>query len=78
MAFETINVQNSKGFQAIRIPKRMRINDNKVYIKKFGNTLYLIPFNNPWQSMIDSLNEFTDDFMDDRDQQEIQTRENID
>ena len=78
MAFETINIQNSKGFQAIRIPKRMRIKDNKVYIKKIGNTLYLIPFNNPWQSMIDSLNEFTDDFMDDRDQQEIQTRENID
>jgi len=78
MAFEAINIQNIQGFQAIRIPKRLRINDNKVYIKKIGNTLYLIPFNNPWQSMIDSLDEFTEDFMNDRAQQKLQNRENID
>ncbi|MBW8049976.1 MAG: AbrB/MazE/SpoVT family DNA-binding domain-containing protein [Cytophagales bacterium] len=78
MAFETIDIQNNEGFQAIQIPKQLEIKDNKVYLKKIGNTLYIIPYNKPWQSMIDSLSLFTEDFMNDRDQPDEQNRENID
>ena len=78
MGFETIEIKNNRGIQAIRIPKRMKINDDKVYLKKVGNSLFIIPFHNPWQNMIDSLDSFTPDFMDSREQSQTQQRESLD
>ena len=68
MAFETIDIKHKKGFQAIRIPDKLKINDSKVYLKKIGNSLYIIPFHNPWENLIESLDTFTPDFMTDREQ----------
>ena len=78
MAFETIEIQNTSGIQSIRLPDNFKINDDKVYLKKVGNALYIIPFHNPWQNLIDSVNEFTQDFMTNRDQPAEQTRESFD
>ena len=77
-AFEAINIQDISGSQMIKIPDNFKINDDKVYLKKVGNTLYIIPFHNPWQSMFDSVNEFSEDFMDDRQQPKQQSRESFD
>jgi antitoxin VapB len=78
MAFETINIQNDAGAQAIIIPEDYKINDDKVYVKRIGNALYLIPFHNPWQNLFESLDKFTPDFMDERNQSDNQTREAFD
>ena len=78
MAFEAIDIQDISGFQSIKIPDNFKINDDKVYLKKVGNALYIIPFHNPWQNLIDSVNEFTDDFMNTREQSDEQTRESFD
>ena len=78
MAFETLDIQNIEGFQSIRIPDNLKINDNKVYLKKIGNSLYIIPFHNPWDNLINSLNSFTPDFMADRRQPDNQKRESFD
>jgi antitoxin VapB len=78
MEIETIHIKTSKGSQAIRIPGKMHINDDKVYIKKVGNTLYIIPFHSPWQNLIESTDSFTSDFMDERDQSFQQIRESFD
>lgn len=34
IGFKTIDIKNKKGFQAIRIPKKMQVDDDKVYLKK--------------------------------------------
>ena len=47
MGIETIDIKNNKGTQAVTIPNKMRINDDKVYLKKVGNTIFVIPFHNP-------------------------------
>jgi len=78
MGFKTINIKNKKGFQAIRIPKQMEIDDDKVYLKKVGNALYIIPYHKLWQNLFDSLESFTSDFMDERTQPEDQPRESLD
>lgn len=78
MKIETIAVKNKEGEQAICIPKHMEINDDKVYLKKIGNALYVIPFNSPWQNLIESIDSFTSDFMDTREQREIQQRDAFD
>jgi antitoxin VapB len=78
MSIEAIHITNFKGSQAINIPDSFKINDDKVYIKKIGNVIYLIPFHNPWQNLVDSLSEFTPDFMNDRNQPPLQIRESFD
>lgn len=77
MLLETIKIQNQQDGQTITIPKILKIEDSKVYIKKVGNTLFIIPFHNPWQNLIDSLDFFTSDFMEQREQPEQQSRENF-
>ncbi len=78
MAFEAIDIQNISGFQSIKIPENFKIDDNKVYLKKIGNVLYLIPFHHPWQNLIDSVEQFSEDFMDERGELGEQNRENLD
>jgi antitoxin VapB len=78
MAFETINIRNDSGVQEIRLPESYRIDDDKVYVKRIGNALYLIPFHNPWQNFFESLDKFTPDFMDQRNQSDNQAREEFD
>ena len=55
--------QNGKS-QAIRLPKQYRFRGTKVFIKKLGNAVVLIPEHDSWQSLIDGIQLFTDDFMD--------------
>jgi antitoxin VapB len=78
MAFEAIEIKQKKGIQEIRIPDRLKIKGGKVYLKKVGNSLYIIPFNEPWQNLIDSLELFTTDFIDKRVQPDNQQRESSD
>jgi antitoxin VapB len=78
MAFEAIDINNESGFQEIKIPENLKIDDNKVYLRRIGNALYIIPYHNPWQNMIDSLDNFTNDFMEQREQPDNQTRESLD
>ena len=78
MRFESVNIQDISGSQMIKIPDNFKINDDKVYLKKVGDILYIIPFHNPWQSLIDSVNRFSEDFMDDRQQPNQQSRESFD
>lgn len=68
--------QNGKS-QAIRLPKEYRFRGTKVYLKKMGNAVVMIPEHESWQSLIDSLGLFSDDFMLDRDQPAPQEREGL-
>ncbi|GLI52939.1 type II toxin-antitoxin system antitoxin VapB [Thermodesulfovibrio yellowstonii] len=64
--------------QAVRLPKEYRLKGEHVFIKKQGNNLILIPAENSWDSLIASLAKFSDDFMTEREQPEIQKRELFD
>lgn len=61
--------------QAIRLPKDLYVAGREVYIKAVGNAIVLIPFENSWATLSESLSLFTDDFMATRDQPEVQQRE---
>jgi antitoxin VapB len=68
--------QNGQS-QAVRLPKEFRFKDDRVFIKKVGNAVILIPYQNPWQSLFDSLDQFSDDFIESREQPAPQIREII-
>ncbi|MEH2362999.1 antitoxin [Nostoc sp.] len=63
--------------QIVILPKDFQLTGTEVYIKKIGNAIVLIAKDNPWQSLIDSLDNFSDDFMNSRDQPVIDTRESF-
>ena len=68
--------QNGQS-QAVRLPKEFRFIGEKVFIKKVGNATILLPTDNPWESLFNSLNKFSDDFMTERNQPAQQEREEL-
>lgn len=62
--------------QAVRLPKEYRFQGDRVYLKRVGNALILLPYDAPWQTLIDSLDQFSPDFMEQREQPAPQEREN--
>ncbi len=63
--------------QAVRLPKEFRFEGTQVFIKRIGNAVLLLPEQNSWQILFDSLGLFSDDFMEVREQPEQQEREEI-
>ena len=61
--------------QAVRLPKKFRLPGDDVFIRKIGNILILIPKDAPWSSLENSLNNFTEDFMENRNQPGQNSRE---
>ncbi len=54
--------------QAVRLPKEYRFSADEVNVNRIGDIIMLIPKKSKWNNFIDSLELFTDDFMNDRNQ----------
>jgi antitoxin VapB len=63
--------------QAVRLPQEFRFDGTQVFIKRVGNMVVLIPEQDSWQTLFDSLEQFSDDFMETRNQPEQQVREGL-
>ncbi len=57
--------KNGKS-QAVRLPREFKFQGTEVYIKRIDRNVMLIPKDDPWESLLSSLDEFSDDFMVDR------------
>lgn len=68
--------KNGKS-QAVRLPKEFSFHGTEVYIKRVGRDIILIPKDNPWESLISSLDRFTEDYMSERVQTEVEGREEL-
>ncbi len=63
--------------QAVRLPKDFRFAGNDVFIRKIGKIVILIPKDDPWASLANSLDQFTDDYMETRDQPTQDSRDKL-
>lgn len=63
--------------QAVRLPKEYRFSGNEVYIQKIGNTVMLFLKERAWETFLQGLNSFTDDFFADGRSQDIQAPREI-
>ena len=61
--------------QAVRLPKAFRFNGTDVAIKSFGRGVLLMPIDNPWDVMLEAINEFEVGFQLERADQGEQLRE---
>jgi len=79
-----VHMQTAKLFrngrsQAVRLPKEYALPGDEVFIKKIDGVVVLIPKDgDPWRPLVESLDKFSDDFMDfKRDQGRLERRDDI-
>lgn len=62
---ETAKVFTNGGSQAVRLPKDFRFDTDEVDVNRIGKIVILVPKENRWAGLLQSLDMFTDDFMKD-------------
>ena len=70
--------QNGRS-QAVRLPKEFRFKSADIYIKKFEDIVLLIPkkVKSNWDFLSESLEKFSDDFMQNYKQPALKKREQL-
>ena len=64
--------------QAVRLPKRFRFEGEEVYIQKMGDIVLLVPKEKAWETFLEGLSGFSEDFFaEGREQSEPQNREDL-
>lgn len=63
--------------QAVRLPKDFRFGGSEVYMKRLGNAVLLLPQEGAWETLIESTERFSDDFMAERTQPPVQARRKL-
>ena len=61
--------------QAVRLPKEYRFEGDEVSINKVGDIVILMPKENKWSGLLNSLELFSDDFMADGREQPLDPQE---
>ncbi len=62
---EVAKIFSNGGSQAVRLPKNCRFDQDEVLVNRIGNVVILMPKNDPWAPMMQSLDMFTEDFLAD-------------
>ncbi|MBO5588369.1 MAG: hypothetical protein J6N55_11790 [Anaerovibrio sp.] len=64
----TAKVFKSGNSQAIRIPKEMQTTEKEFMIRKSGNCYFLLPVDDPWALLRQSIGQVDEDISFQRDQ----------
>ena len=75
--YENCAIVSNGQSQAVRLPKEFRFLGDKVFVKKWGNGVILLPHNDTWDSLFEGLNLFTEDFMAERKQGKQKKRQDL-
>ena len=74
----TAKVFENGRSQAVRLPKECRFNTDEVAVNRIGAIVLLMPKTNKWSSVMQAIDMFSDDFMQDgRDGSLEQERETL-
>ena len=72
----TAKVFENGRSQAVRLPKECRFDANEVAVNRIGEIVILMPKTNKWNSFMQAVDMFSDDFMqEDRNNSLNQERE---
>ena len=61
----TAKIFENGGSQAVRLPKEYRFDANEVSVNKIGNIVLLSPKLDKWESVLQAIDMFSDDYMAD-------------
>ena len=71
---DTAKIFENGRSQAIRLPKKFRFSDGEVYVNRVGEAVILLPKKAIWETFMNGLKSFTDDFLEDGREQEVLTK----
>lgn len=71
---DTAKLFKSGRSQAVRLPKKFRFEGEEVYVKRVGEAVVLLPREDSWRTLYESLGAFSEDFMAAREQPSEQER----
>ena len=74
---ETAKLFKNGRSQAVRLPKEYRFQGDQVFVRKLGNSVLLTPSEGTWDSLEESTLQFSDDFLEYRDQGQNEQREGL-
>ncbi|UTC74827.1 antitoxin [Treponema sp. OMZ 792] len=75
---ETAKLFRNGRSQAVRLPKEYNFSGTEVFIRRAGESVILFPKNKEWETFLEGLNGFTDDFMEEgRCQPDLQDRKDL-
>jgi antitoxin VapB len=58
---QTVKLFRKGRSQAVWLPKEFRFKGDQVFVKKVGNAVVLIPFHASWQTLFESLDQFSEE-----------------
>lgn len=62
---ETAKVFENGRSQAVRLPKKFRFTSKEVFVQRLGDAVMLIPKEASWQTFLNGIDGFSDDFLAD-------------
>ena len=68
--------QNGRS-QAVRLPKAYRFSGGQVFIRKVGKGVLLLPEEAAWETLIEGVEQFSDDFLSERNQGDTEKRDGL-
>lgn len=72
----TAQIITENGHQIVRLPQEFYLEGAEAIVKRIGRSLLLVPRDvNRWDMLTESLEQFTDDYMQDRAQPAEQVRD---
>lgn len=60
----TAEIFEIEGSQAVRLPKEYRFDTSEVSINKIGNIVLLSPKSDKWESVLQAIDMFSEDYME--------------
>lgn len=60
---ETAKLFQNGSSQAVRLPKGCRFSGDEVYVRKVGTAVVLYPKNQVWETFLNGLDGFSEDFL---------------
>jgi antitoxin VapB len=63
--------------QGVRLPIEFRFDGDRVFLKRAGNGVLLLPAKRTWDSLVNSLDHFSEDFLTEREQPAQQRRSDL-
>lgn len=61
---QTAKIFMNGSSQAVRLPKECRFSGDEVYVQKIGDSILLFPKDRIWETFLEGINGFTDDYFE--------------
>ena len=71
---ETREIFENGKSQAVRLPKKFRFSGKEVFVQRVGQAVVLLPKEEAWQTFLNGVDSFTDDFFQEGRQRDIPTK----